>query len=84
MGGGQLPNAATYFVVLKNWKERAGKEHTAQAVVNRFNGQAYAMIQEAQVLVLFLRLFRVWVIRAACSSNWRPQVVGCRGTAKGG
>ena len=49
MGGGQLPNAATYFVVLKNWKERAGKEHTAQAVVNRFNGQAYAMIQEAQV-----------------------------------
>ena len=36
MGGGQLPNAATYFVVLKNWKERAGKEHTAQAVVNRF------------------------------------------------
>lgn len=35
MGGGQLPNAATYFVVLKNWKERAGKEHTAQAVVNR-------------------------------------------------
>ena len=22
MGGGQLPNAATYFVVLKNWKER--------------------------------------------------------------
>ncbi len=42
MGGGQLPNAATYFVVLKNWKERAGKEHTAQAVVNRFNGQAYA------------------------------------------
>lgn len=49
MGGGQLPNAATYFVVLKNWKERAGKEHTAQAVVNRFNEQAYAMIQEAQV-----------------------------------
>ncbi len=49
MGGGQLPNAATYFVVLKNWKERVGKEHTAQAVVNRFNGQAYAMIQEAQV-----------------------------------
>lgn len=40
MGGGQLPNAATYFVVLKNWKERAGKEHTAQAVVNRFNEQA--------------------------------------------
>lgn len=49
MGGGQLPNAATYFVILKNWNERSGKEHTAQAVVNRFNRQAYAMIEEAQV-----------------------------------
>lgn len=49
MGGGQLPNAATYFVILKNWNERPGKEHTAQAVVNRFNRQAYAMIEEAQV-----------------------------------
>ena len=28
MGGGELPNAATYFVVLKNWKERPGKEHS--------------------------------------------------------
>ena len=25
MGGGELPNAATYFVGLKNWKERPGK-----------------------------------------------------------
>ena len=49
MGGGELPNAATYFVVLKDWKERPGKEHTAQAVVERFNRQAYGVIQEAQV-----------------------------------
>ena len=49
MGGGELPNAATYFVVLKNWKERSGKEHSAQAVVNRFNREAYALVQEAQV-----------------------------------
>lgn len=49
MGGGQLPNAATYFVVLKNWKDRQGKEHSAQAIVDRFNRQAYGMIQEAQV-----------------------------------
>ena len=49
MGGGELPNAATYFVVLKNWKERPGKEHSAQAVVDRFNRQAYGMVQEAQV-----------------------------------
>ena len=49
MGGGELPNAATYFVVLKNWSERPGKEHAAQAVVNRFNQEAYALVQEAQV-----------------------------------
>ena len=49
MGGGELPNAATYFVVLKDWKERPGKEHSAQAVVNRFNQQAYGVVQEAQV-----------------------------------
>ena len=49
MGGGELPNAATYFVVLKDWNERRGKEHSAQAVVDRFNKQAYGMVQEAQV-----------------------------------
>ena len=49
MGGGELPNAATYFVVLKDWKERPGREHAAQAVVDRFNRQAYGVIQEAQV-----------------------------------
>ena len=49
IGGGELPNAATYFVVLKNWKERQGKEHSAQMVVDRFNREAYALVQEAQV-----------------------------------
>ena len=49
MGGGELPNAATYFVVLKDWSERPGKEHTAKAVVDRFNAQAYVAVQEAQV-----------------------------------
>ena len=29
MGGGELSNAGTYFVILKNWNERKGKEHTA-------------------------------------------------------
>ena len=28
MGGGEQSNSATYFVVLKNWDERKGKEHT--------------------------------------------------------
>ena len=48
-GGGELPNAATYFVVLKDWKDRPGKEHTAKAVVDRFNAEAYVAVQEAQV-----------------------------------
>lgn len=48
MGGGEQSNAATYFVVLKPWGDRKGKEHTAAAVVNRFNEMAYG-IQEAQI-----------------------------------
>lgn len=48
MGGGEQSNTATFFVVLKNWDERKGKQHTAQAVVDRFNADAYG-IQEAEV-----------------------------------
>ena len=49
MGGGELSNAGTYFVILKNWNERKGKEHTASAVVNRFNREAYG-IQELSLI----------------------------------
>lgn len=52
MGGGELPNAATYFVVLKDWSERPGKEHSAKAVADRFNAQAYAAVEEAQVFAI--------------------------------
>lgn len=51
MGGGEQPNAGTYFVVLKNWNQRKGKQHTAAAVVKRFNEMAYG-IQEAQVFAM--------------------------------
>lgn len=51
MGGGEQSNTATFFVILKNWDERKGKEHTAQSVVNRFNEMAYG-IQEAQVFAM--------------------------------
>ena len=37
MGGGEQSNTATFFVILKNWNERKGKEHTAEAVTNRKN-----------------------------------------------
>ena len=43
MGGGEQSNAATYFIVLKNWNERKGKEHTAEAVVQRFNMEVYGI-----------------------------------------
>lgn len=52
MSGGQQTNAATFFVILKDWKERRGKAHSAQAVCNRFNGEAYAAIEEAQAYAL--------------------------------
>ena len=51
MGGGELSNTGTYFVILKNWNERKGKEHTASDVVNRFNREAYG-IQEAQIFAM--------------------------------
>ena len=51
MGGGEQSNTGTYFVVLKPWDERKGKEHTAAAVVNRFNEMAYG-IQEAQIFAM--------------------------------
>jgi HAE1 family hydrophobic/amphiphilic exporter-1 len=50
--GGQSPNAATYFVILRDWDERRGKSHSAQAVATRFNREAYALIQEAEAYAL--------------------------------
>ncbi|MFR4462389.1 MAG: efflux RND transporter permease subunit [Bacteroides xylanisolvens] len=58
MGGGEQSNSATYFVVLKNWSERKGKEHTAAAIVNRFNGEAYMTFRLRKCSPWFLRLFR--------------------------
>ena len=51
MGGGEQSNTGTYFVVLKNWDQRKGKEHTAAAVVECFNEMAYG-IQEAQIFAM--------------------------------
>ena len=43
MAGGAESNGGTYFVVLKNWDERKGKEHTVFNVVDRFNRDAYGL-----------------------------------------
>ena len=52
LNNGEQSNAASIFVVLKDWKERKGKEHSAAAIVERFNKQAYAEIQEAQCFAI--------------------------------
>lgn len=52
MGGGAQTNAGTFFVVLKDWKERKGREHHAATVVERFNAEAYARVQQAQVFAM--------------------------------
>lgn len=49
--GGEQSNTGTYFVVLKPWGERKGKNHTAAAVVKRFNEMAYS-IQEGQIFAM--------------------------------
>lgn len=52
MGGGTQTNAGTFFVVLKDWKERGGKSHHASTVVKRFNEEAFVKIQQAQVFAM--------------------------------
>lgn len=51
MGGGEQTNNGTFFVILKNWSDRKGKEHTAEAIVNRFNRDASA-IEAAQIFAM--------------------------------
>ena len=49
--GSQSSNMGTFFVVLKHWHERPGKEHSADAVVARINRDA-AAIQEAVIFAV--------------------------------
>ena len=48
LNSGRQSNAASVFVVLKDWSERKEKEQSAAYIVERFNKDAYVMIQEAQ------------------------------------
>lgn len=48
LNNGRQSNAASVFVVLKDWSERKKKSESAAAVVERFNRQAYVEIEEAQ------------------------------------
>ena len=48
MNSGRQSNAASVFVVLKDWSLRKKKSESAAAIVERFNKQAYVEIEEAQ------------------------------------
>lgn len=48
MNSGRQSNAASVFVVLKDWSERKKKSESAASIVDRFNKEAYVRIQEAQ------------------------------------
>ena len=52
LNNGQQSNAASVFVVLKDWSERKEAEQKAAAIVERFNRQAYAEIEEAQCFAI--------------------------------
>jgi HAE1 family hydrophobic/amphiphilic exporter-1 len=52
MNNGEQSNAVTVFVVLKDWKQRKGRGHSANDIVDRFNKEAYATIQEAQCFAM--------------------------------
>ena len=52
LNNGQQSNAASVFVVLKDWSERKGKEQKAAAIVERFNRQAYVEVEEAQCFAI--------------------------------
>ena len=52
MTGGTQTNAGTFFVVLNDWKQRKGREHSASAVVERFNSEAYVAIPQAQAFAM--------------------------------
>ncbi|MBO7239123.1 MAG: efflux RND transporter permease subunit [Bacteroidaceae bacterium] len=48
MNSGRQSNAASVFVVLKDWSIRKKESESAAAIVERFNRQAYVEIEEAQ------------------------------------
>ena len=51
MAGGSGSNLGSMFVVLKPWNERKGKEHSVEAIMDRFNQQC-ANLQEGVVFAI--------------------------------
>ncbi|MEG2339261.1 MAG: multidrug efflux RND transporter permease subunit [Odoribacter sp.] len=52
MSNANASNAATLFVMLKNWDQRKAKNLSAQSLADQFNGMAYRSIPEAQTFAV--------------------------------
>ena len=52
MSNANASNAATLFVMLKNWDQRKSPQLSAQSLVNQFNGMAYKAIPEARTFAV--------------------------------
>lgn len=52
MSNANSSNAATLFVMLKNWSDRKAKDESVEAIVARFNEEAYFAIPEAQTFAV--------------------------------
>lgn len=53
MDNAESSNAASIFVMLKNWDERKNKSLSVGSIVNRFNEMAYLQIKEAEAYASF-------------------------------
>lgn len=51
LAGGSGSNLGSMFAVLKPWKERSGKSHSANAVIDRINEKC-AAIQQAEIFAI--------------------------------
>lgn len=74
MGGGEQSNAATYFVVLKNWDERKGKNTRQRplSIVSTWKPMAFRKLRSLQ----WFRLpFRGWALPADCNCNWKTVTI---------
>ncbi len=75
MGGGELSNTGTYFVVLKNWSERKRERSYGTRCRHPLQPEAYG-IQEAQIFALVPPAIPAWGFRRSATTTGRPQEPG--------
>lgn len=78
MSNANASNAATLFVMLKNWDQRKSPQLSAQSLVNQFNGMAYEAIPEARTFAVLPPAIRDWAKAAGLKSCWRISTTTAR------